>query len=243
MEEEAGVVSENTEQQVETPPEKKEGWIPEVRFHEAIGKLKDELREERDARIRLEERQKAVAEKPKERFTAEQLQAFVDEGKISNAQMVGYLVEQAKSEATDEAEKRITEKFSEREKTVTIQSEMDRYKELMPETMQDGSDVRKQLQDEYRYLTRELGIKPGLGAELAAARAVLGPLSTLEKKVKNVTSEARETHAETGGQEPPQQPKAVKNLSAKEKSYYRSMIDKGIYGSWDDVAKVLKNKR
>lgn len=210
---------------------------------ERAERLDAELRQEREERIRLEERLKAKEEaKATPQYTWDQLQAAVDEGKISmgkaieinNAQLVdGFRKEQ---QAREEKARIVT----------SVASEMNEYKTLVPNVVVPGTEERQKVEREYGYLVQRLGRpttkEQELSMELAASRAAFGDVDTLkQKKVLSSKPLAREVYMETSSTQSKAQvtKKEFKStLSGREVQHYERLMRNGRYpGGWADVQK------
>lgn len=209
-----------------------ENQIPQSRFDEATGKLKDKVR---DLEGQLEQARVPPPETPREtpKQSRAQLLDLVDEGSLTQAQADTIWEDQLRKDILAEARQEVsTSRIAD-----NINKEMDRYVELIPDIEVAGSDDRKKVQAEYRELVR-FGSPAGLTTELAALRAVYGPVSKIKKSKADV-----ETHQETvSGGEPEVKENPLK-LNARTKAYYEKRIDMGLYKDWDEVKEELKYKK
>jgi hypothetical protein len=240
----------------DTPGAPKEGdWIPKVRFDEATSKLEAEnrrlgttIQQEREERIRLEERlnnlESQPAQQPKQKYTRKQLRQAVDAGTITQDDMDDILENQLRQEIQGEIRSTVTTASSEISRDNLVDTEIRRYKELVPNVLVQGSEERNRVEGEFRYLTGVGQDERSKTTELAALRAALGPVEKL-RKTSELTPDRRETHQDVGGggDEPPA-PDAghavLKKLNNDQKTYYKRQIDKGIYKDWDQVAKEME---
>ena len=176
------------------------------------------------------------------RFTRAQLREAVDQGKITQAESDAIWDDQQAKEGdaklahvADKIEKNLTEKAK-------IGGQIDRYKELIPDLGKKTSDSFKKVADEYAVMTGDLGMPKNEKTELAALRAVFGPIETLQAKA-TAKDTRPDTHRESlgrgGGQDDGQADKdgAPRDMPAKLKAHYQRMIDRGIYREgWNDPA-------
>jgi len=153
---------------------------------------------------------------------------------------------QARQDAEATAQRVATETVTQDKLQERVTQDLAQYKRLAPEILEEGSDTRTRIQEEYEYMT-SLGEKPTLATELKAIRAVLGPIDRLEKAKsgKNKADSHRETGGEGGdgeddGVKTPGGGKLVKTLTSREKEHYSKLIGKGQYKDWAEVEDVLK---
>jgi len=207
--------------------------------------LRQELQKEREERIRFEERLKAqeTAKPTQQEYTWDQLEAAIEEGKITrawaNQYREGIVAKKAKEEALREIE--VKQQTSTRETSVA--SEIDRYKQLVPDILRAGTPERQKVEREYAYMVQNLGFKPGLATELAATRAALGDLDTVERVAKAKHSTTREPFMETHSSTHKPQQKSSKltdKLDERQKAHYEKMIANGRYADWNEVEEELK---
>ena len=159
--------------------------------------LETQLQAERLEKARLEERlnQPPPAEPaPKPRATEAQLQAAVDEGTISQAQMNSELARQMREDITNEVKTSLTQEFEAKEQLKTVKAQFDGYVENRPDVKVEGTEDRRRVQEEIQALM-ELGHAYDMRTEVAAMRTVFGSLD----RVKETTRKRREVHQEAGG--------------------------------------------
>ena len=223
-------------------------WIPKVRMDEVIQDqkaTKDQLQQEREARIRLEEQVKVLQAgkvDPVKIFTRAEVKAMMDEGKISQEQADEYFDHVTEAKIRDSLTKEIRTSEAQREKLSRVKSELDQYTALVPDVLKEGTDDRKQVAEEYKYLV-SLGSAENIATELAALRSVYGPIDKLSKR-KDMKSEREsfQDGAGKGTEEKAKETGVPKGLPDRYKDYYAKMIDKGFYDGWNDpkLQKELK---
>jgi hypothetical protein len=215
----------------ESPPGKKhEETVPYVRFEQA----NEEAKREREARIRAEERARTleatkVPEKPESKiYTRQELRQMVTENKISQDQMDEYMEAKLRAELQQD----VVKVGNERERSTKVLQEIARYKSHIPDIAKDGTEDRIKVEKEFQYLVAH-GQPKSESTELAALRAVYGPVEKLEKK--RVLDE-RESFQDVGNGSKPEDKgnSPFKNLPQRYKDHYEKQIAKGIYKGWDD---------
>jgi len=221
----------------------KQVWARAKTAEQTADALKQELQKEREERIRFEERLKAqdaaktAVNQPE--YTWQQLEAFIDEGKITRAQAQDYREKLVEQRAIDAAEKRLEAKLKTTSSESTILTELERYKKAVPEVEQAGTPEFQKAQREYVYLTQRLGYPPTYQTQLVAARAALGDIDSVERTAQTRrTSHVKEPYMETqssGGRPVSRSKDPITTLSVVEKAHYEKMIKNGRYNGWDDV--------
>lgn len=206
------------------------GWIPKVRLDEVIGKvhgLEATLQQEREERIRLEERLKASTKEEPVRYTKQQLREAVATGQMTQDQADDLWEEQREAEITEKVVGAVTAKTARNSAVERVDTDLAKYKALVPDLMVEGSETRNDVAERYQYLI-SIGAPPGPATQLAAANAVLGPIDRLEKKGKGRT--VTQTHQETGGNEGGGGGKKtlLEQAPPRYRQHYESLIAKGL---------------
>lgn len=222
-------------------PPKDGEWIPKARFDEAIGGLKDKVR---DLEVALAKSGNTREADPPKRVTRSELKAAVTAGNLSEDQANDIwdkqLLDSVTSTATSAAHNTITQ--AERERRVN--GDIAAYTRLMPGITQDGHADRARVKEEFDYLV-SLGHPKTVETEAAAIRAAFGPIERLERA--RAGRSGAEHHREAGAsggssrQNSQASGKLVDTLTEREKGYYQKQIDSGQYKGWDDVEAVLKH--
>lgn len=188
------------------------------------------------------QKEKSAEEKPKA-YTKPQLKAAVDAGQITQEQADEIWETQRETQLTARAETVALETVTRQATKERIDADLKAYKRLKPEIMDKGSETREKIVEEYNYLV-EIGKPRDQATELAAIRAVLGPLQKLEKSASATRSQ--ESHEETGGGGGGERPKGgsgknlVDKLDARWKEHYEKGIKQGRYADWKAVEAELK---
>ena len=217
-------------------------WARTKKAEAKAAELEAERQQEREARIRLEERlaAKEAVKAAEPEYTREQLKVFIEEGKITEAQADEYrekLIEQR-------LERKFKEKLDKESTATKILGEIDQYKQLIPDVMVPGSESRQKYEQEYKYMVRELGLPDNYATQLAATRAAFGDLSMV--KTRTATKQAvvsresfEETHTASNGSQ-----KATKpfrdTLPQYKIEHYEKMIKAGVHKDWKEVEALEK---
>lgn len=210
-----------------------------------LASVKEQAQREREERIRLEERLKAQEEVKKAtqpEYSWEQLEGFIAEGKISVTQAVKYREDLQKEKTKRETLEALKSEIQVTSHDSTISGELNRYTQAMPEILQNGTPERQKVVREYNYLVKTLKYPETKATELAATRAALGDVETVERTVQAKRSAPKESFMETHSSTQKPQPKGndpIAQLTEREKKHYEKMIDRGRYSGWDEVRKEL----
>jgi hypothetical protein len=183
----------------------------------------------------------APADKPTV-YTKAQLKAAVDAGSITQEQADDQWERQREAELTARAETVALEAVSRQTTQERITSDLSEYKRLKPEIMDPGSETRAKIADEYKYLV-ETGSAKSVATELAAIRAVLGPLDKLKNASKARRAPEHEEQGGSGGEGKTQKTgnALVDKLDTRWRDHYDKGIKQGRYKDWKEVETELKH--
>lgn len=222
------------------------------RFKQVWARGKDaeyKLQQERERAARLEGELHALKStqqaKPAEPvYTMAQLQGFVDEGRISQAQALDYWAKQSEKEAERKAEAKFNALYESKTKTHTIQQELDKYKSAVPEILQAGTPEYTRMEQEHQYLINMGYDANDMRTAVLAARAAFGDPTTAAQRKKATTSHGERPTMQdvqtTGSSSKPATKDPVQSLSPAQKAHYTKMIANGVYpNGWKDVAEEL----
>lgn len=221
---------------------KDEQFIPKVRFDEAQNKLKSQLQDEHDARVRLEEQVKQLQQGQNKQtvkeYSRSELRKLVEDEQITQEQADDIYDRQLERKFEQRLDSRLNEHTKSMSSQAFIENQLQEYRNLIPNLMVKGSEERDKAASEYQYLI-STGSKDSVATELAAVRSAFGPI----EKLKAQGFRDVQHHQETGGAgSPREKPKGLQaNLSARERNYYQKQIDNGMYKDWDAVEKLLKS--
>lgn len=188
-----------------------------------------------------QQQQKPAVEQP-QRYTRAQLKAAVDAGQITQEQADETWDRQRDAETTAKAEAAALAAVKGSTTQERINSDLSEYKRLKPEILDRGSETRAKIVDEYKYLV-DTGSPETVATELAAIRAVLGPLDKLQNASK--ARRAPESEEQGGGGSDGKLPKTgkamVDKLDARYREHYEKGIKQGRYKDWAEVETELKH--
>lgn len=253
----------STELKVEEKQDEKrgpDGWIPKVRFKEVIddrNAAQTALEQEREQRIRLEERLKAQdtarVEADKKAPTTRELDEMVSRGDLTAIQATEYLTKQSEDRAVARA-LAVAERKSETDRrTQRRESEMRTYAEASPDIMKRGSDVWNKAAEAYQdivfYNGEPTSVEQKLNYELMAVRTTLGSVSALKAR-KDADTESRanrETYNEVGNGtqvKTDSEDAKISKLTPAQQEYFHRMVNAGRYpGGAKEYLEELNYKR
>ena len=174
-----------------------------VRFEEVYGKWKAEeraaqmLREEND-RLRTQPQAPQTQSQTPQFYTQDQLQKFVDEGKISLAQMSGQLALQAKELAKQE----MRAELAQTSRVTSAQAEINEYISKLPKLNDTASPEFQKVTRVAWEIAGELGLDvKDARVQKRALREAFGPLDriTSAERTREYDRRHADTHTETGG--------------------------------------------
>lgn len=175
-------------------------------------------------------------------YAVDELQRAVDQGVITQNQMVEQLQWQAKEQAVQESMERIRQEGRKQ----TVMSQLQEYAQLIPGWHQAGSPANLQAQPAYTRLL-SLGFPATESTQLIALEQTFGTVAQLKqgRASSDRTRQLRDASPAIGRRAPaPSNPSTKRKdpldaLSIEEKRQYKGYIDKGLYSSWDDVRKEV----
>lgn len=223
------------------------------RFNQVYARAKDaetKYHAERERAARLEgeldalRKQPATAAQPATpaRYTGTQLQSFIDEGKITVGQALSYQEESLKLEAARLVDAKVEEKLSTATRQSTVQREVSRYQEAIPDITVPGTEARQKLEREYAYLVSMGYDAKDPKTEVLAARAAFGdPDLIKQRQAARTITTGRDTMQDiaANGKPKPSEKDPLKDLSSSQRQHYQRMIDKGVYNGWAEVKEEL----
>ena len=161
----------------------------------------EQLATERLEKARLEGELKALKEKPAEPkapdkvYNLAELQAAVDGGQLTQAEMTAYLVKQEAKRIREESNRE-----AQAQKPIELaKSEINEYFQFVPDLADKSSETFKKAAQEYAQLL-ERGLPDNKVTEALAVKIAVGSLDRLRKRqeVANNTRNGAQFHAETG---------------------------------------------
>lgn len=173
-------------------------------------------------------------------YTRAELAEAVKAESITQAQADDIWDRQREAEITEKATKAATAAVSGKAAAQRITADLSKYKRLAPEILQTGSEERLRIVNEFNQLVDD-GMPRNLATELAAIRAVMGPLDRLEKARSAQRSVESEQQGGGSGKGMGGKGKTLADqLNPRAREYYEGGIKSGRYKDWKAVEDELK---
>lgn len=230
-------------------------FIPANEVNEIVSKRVNEVTSkftEKMARMEGEldayAKQSAKPQQEDKIYTRAELNAFVNDGKLTQDEADNVVDKQLRKQVTADVTKNMTLQGKENAQQTMIND----YIAHDPDIAIPGTDARNRIEGEVRAQLELSGdTEATLRHEVLALRAIYGDVKNLTQV--NLNPEQRDTHMDTmtggdGGSGHTKQSSAIKvddsgnitGLSRDEKSYYQDLINKGTYSGWAAVAEEMK---
>jgi hypothetical protein len=230
------------------PKDGDKDYVPKAQFLAALKSANEKYQALEVQLAEMKGRQSAgedKADQPK-RYTKAELNAAVQASQITADVADEVWAKQIREDAKNEAKREVLDVVRAEKRQERINSDLAEYKRLAPEILDDGHETRQKIRDEFNYLVTTLGSPQTVETELAAIRAVLGPIDRL-KTARSARREA-EAHEETGGGgggggEGRKTKTGFDALDKRTRDYYDGQIAKGLYKDRKAVEEELKFAR
>ncbi len=165
--------------------------------------LEAQLTEERENRIRLEERvrlqdeqkREPAPEPPKKTFTRQELRAAVNEGSIDEDQLEEIWATQNREQTRQDTAELIETRDQQRDTASFVDTQTEKYLNAHPDVRKPGSPDHDRVKTEYDFF-RQMGDPDSKDTELKALRAAFGANPT---RITERTAARRETAGESSG--------------------------------------------
>jgi len=225
-----------------------------ARFKQVYARAKDaeyKYQAEREARARAEGELEALRTmreaKPEPAATPElswsQLQAYVDEGKLTMPQAMEYREQLVRKAAEKVSEEKVRTYLDTTQRQQVVQSELAKYTQAVPEVAQPGTPERLRVEQEFRYLVTMGYDAKDTRTEILALRAALGdPETAAKRRAAKAIPMERDTMQDTAapGKPKPSAKDPLTTLTPAQKDHYTRMISRGMYPKgWEDVREEL----
>lgn len=165
-------------------------------------------------------------------YSLSDLDSAVAEGRITQTQRDQIWTNQVSRHAQTIARTEAREVVAEETRNERIDTELQQYVSLHPELDKDDSSLRQRVQQEFDYLVSR-GAKPkDLSTELAAVRAVLGPIERARALKQGRRVEPQPWGDTQTTRLSPQQRReedAWSKIPAANRAHYDGLISKGVY--------------
>lgn len=226
-------------------------WIPKVRHDEAVNAERARLARVEAELAALRQAQQKTVDQPAKRYAKAELDAAVAASQITSAQADEIWATQIREDAKREAKAEVLGAVRAERAQERVDTDLEEYKRLDPTIMEEGSETRTRVREEFEYLgsmghATAAGDPRTLQTQLLAIRAVLGPIDKLRtaKSARRETESHEETGGSTGASQRRQGPKTAWDaLEERQKTYYETAIRNGLYKDKAAVEAELKYTR
>ena len=235
--------------------EKKENLIPQSRFNEATGKLKDQIATQNERLANLEG-QLASSKKTDEptEYTRAELRSFVDSEQITQAQADDFWDKQVDRKHKAHTDNTVKEALSgvKDDNQATHQAnvlvaDIQKYVDVVPDLTDEDSDERAKIEKEYNRISKRMG-QPKKDSvadfemQVLALENIYGSVAQLKSRLDSKAD--RQTMQDVGDSKP-EAPSSgpIKNLNPRQKAFYEKGIDQGRYADWKEVEEELSYVR
>jgi len=218
-----------------TPP-KDGSWIPRDRVGRMVSSAVADETSALSRKIADLESQINKPPQPEEMSTT-RIAELVDAGSLSEDEAARIREQQQEQRITRSVEKTVATTLSQAELDRNVSDEIGRYMAQVPKLGVSDSEELGRVRQEFNYL-RQHGQPDSKSTELAALRAVYGPVTSLRSGVQE-----RQTHQETGGGESPADNSPEKGefkLTADEIRYGNDLVSKGVHTDLDQYREQVK---
>jgi hypothetical protein len=181
-------------------------------------------------------------DEPPKVYTREELDAAVEDGKITRATADQIIDKQIEDRAAERAARKVRSE----ELLKTLDAKIGEFEAVVPDLADKNSDAFKKVAAEYNRML-SLGSPSTKATELLALERVFGTPERAKGGGRHLDS-----HAESfgGGSPAPRKPggkenenEAPSDLTAREKQHYQHQIDRGVMSGWKQVREERKHRR
>jgi len=158
-------------------------------------------------------------------YSVTELDNAVAAGQITQTQRDQIFATQIERKAMAQATQAATQIIESTTRENTLDTQLQQYASIAPDVVRDGSPLRQRVAQEFEFLVQN-GAARDLTTELAAVRAVMGPL----ERAKQYARERRAADA-------------FDRLDPMKQQYYQKLINQGLYPDKKAVISELNWKR
>lgn len=179
-------------------------------------------------------------------YSVSELDAAVANNQITMQQRDQIFAQQIERKAAQAARAEATQIIETTTRENSLDSELQQYASVSRELTQEGSPLRQRVASEFEYLVQR-GAPRDLSTELAAVRAVMGPIERARSYAQGRTRGADMSQDSYGGR--PLSPRERRmedqfsRLSPQQKQFYEKHIQSGLYADKAAVLAELNYRR
>ena len=168
------------------------------RFNEVYGRMKAAEARAEALQAQIAQAQTQTAAQAPRVYSAQDVQAFIDAGRITPAQGADYLAEQRVNQASKDIERRLEQK----QVLQSVQSEVNSYLTSIPALHNASSEEFSKVSTVAWEIATELGLDvKDVRVQKQALRQVFGTLEKVKatRQASQVSRTSADTHTESGG--------------------------------------------
>jgi hypothetical protein len=179
-------------------------------------------------------------------YSVTELDSFVQAGQITQQQRDQIFAQQVERKAVQTARTEAAQIIEHTTRENSLDSELQQYASHNRELMQEGSPTRQRVAQEFEYLVQR-GAPRDLSTELAAVRAVMGPIERVRQYAQGRPRNPDMNQDSYGSRAMSPRERRVEDafsrLSPQQKQFYEKHIQSGLYADKAAVLSELNWKR
>lgn len=178
-------------------------------------------------------------------YSVVELDNAVAAGQITQAQRDQIFATQIERKAMTQAQQAAHQIIETTTRENTLDTQLQQYAQVAPDVTREGSPLRQRVAQEFEFLVQN-GAPRDLTTELAAVRAVMGPLERAKQYAQGRRLGPDAGRDSYGGSMSPMERRAADafdRLDPVKQQYYQKLINQGVYADKKAVISELNWKR
>lgn len=178
-------------------------------------------------------------------YSVTELDNAVAAGQITQTQRDQIFASQIERKAMAQATQAATQIIETNNRETTLDTQLQQYAQIAPDVAREGSPLRQRVAQEFEFLVQN-GAPRDLTTELAAVRAVMGPLERAKQYAQGRKRGPEFGRDSFGGSMSPMERRAADafdRLDPAKQQYYQKLISQGLYADKKAVISELTWKR
>ena len=178
-------------------------------------------------------------------YSVVELDNAVSAGQITQAQRDQIFATQIERKAETRAQAAAVQAFESATRENTLDTQLQQYAQVAPDVAREGSPLRQRVASEFEFLVSN-GAPRNLTTELAAVRAVMGPLERAKQYAQGRRRGPDMGADSYGGSMTPTERRAedaFSRLDHGKQQHYQKLINNGVYADKHAVLQELNWRR
>jgi len=178
-------------------------------------------------------------------YSITELDNAVAAGQITQTQRDQIFATQIERKAMAQAQQAATQIIETTTRENTLDTQLQQYAGIAPDVVREGSPLRQRVAQEFEFLVQN-GAPRDLTTELAAVRAVMGPLERAKQYAQGRRRGPEFGRDSYGGSMSPMERRAADafdRLDPVKQQYYQKLINQGLYADKKAVISELNWRR